>query len=122
ALTARREPWCRRRSIMRWSGLALGSALGALLLASPAVATGLTQLSTDPYTNTTSFHRTQVEPDSFSFGSTLVAVFQSGRFSDGGASNIGWASSTNDGASWANGFLPGTTVFDGGSYSRVSDP
>jgi len=107
---------------MRWSGLAPGSALGAFLLASPAVAAGLTQLSTDPYTNTTSFHRTQVEPDSFSLGSTLVAAFQSGRFSDGGASNIGWATSTNDGASWANGFLPGTTVFDGGSYSRVSDP
>ena len=93
-----------------------------MLLASPTAAVGLTQLSTDPYTNTTSFHRTEVEPDSFSFGSTLVAAFQVGRFPDGGASNIGWATSTNDGTSWANGFLPGVTVFDGGSYSRVSDP
>jgi len=107
---------------MRWSGLPVASAIGALLLASPAVAAGLTRLSTDPYTNTTSFHQTQVEPDSFSFGSTLLAAFQSGRFPDGGASNIGWATSTDNGASWANGFLPGTTVFDGGSYSRVSDP
>src|SRR5947199_715065 len=101
---------------------ALCQVVAAMLLASPTAATGLAQLSTDPYTNTTSFHRTEVEPDSFAFGSTLVAAFQVGRFSDGGASNIGWATSTNDGASWANGVLPGVTVFDGGSYSRASDP
>src|SRR6058998_3153737 len=105
-----------------WAFRALRQVVGAVLLTSPAAAVGLTQLSTDPYTNTTSFHRTEVEPDSFSFGSTLVAAFQVGRFSDGGASNIGWATSTNDGASWSNGFLPGITVFDGGGYSRVSDP
>jgi len=120
-LTAAPDPWF-DRSIVRWPSLALCSVVGAVLLASPAAAAGLTRVSTDPYTNTTSFHQTQVEPDSFSFGSTLVAAFQSGRFSDGGASNIGWATSTDDGASWTNGFLPGITVFAGGSYSRVSDP
>src|SRR4051812_35488229 len=82
------------------------------------------QLSSDPYTNTTSQHQTEVEPDSFSNGSTIVAATQVGRFSDGGASNIGWATSTDNGTTWKNGFLPGTTVYatPAGQYERVSDP
>ena len=32
------------------------------------------QLSSDPYTNTTSQHQTEVEPDSFSNGSTIVTA------------------------------------------------
>lgn len=84
----------------------------------------LTKLSTDPYTNTTSQHKTEVEPDSFSFGSTIVATTQVGRFNDGGSSNIGWATSTDGGNIWANGFLPGLTVFSSpaGPYDRATDP
>jgi hypothetical protein len=84
--------------------------------------TSLTQLSSDPYTNTTSQHATEVEPDSFASGSTIVDAFQVGRFFNGGASNIGWARSTDGGASWSHGFLPGITTFAGGSFARVSDP
>src|SRR5205807_6266444 len=82
------------------------------------------QLSSDPYTNTTSQHQTEVEPDSFSNGSTIVTAIQVGRFSDGGASNIGWATSTDNGTTWKNGFLPGTTAYatPAGQYERVSDP
>src|SRR2546429_1558294 len=82
------------------------------------------QLSSDPYTNTTSQHQTEVEPDSYSNGSTIVTAIQVGRFTDGGASNIGWATSTDNGTTWKNGFLPGTTVFatPAGQYERVSDP
>jgi hypothetical protein len=103
-------------------------ALAALALhgaAPPAhAAVPLTRVSADPYTNTTSQHRTEVEPDTFSFGSTIVGAFQVGRFYDGGASNIGWATSTNGGGTWASGALPGTTTFatPAGSYARVSDP
>src|SRR5712692_465919 len=84
----------------------------------------LSQLSSDPYTNTTSQHQTEVEPDTFSAGSTIVSAFQVGRFFDGGASNIGFATSTNGGKSWTQGFLPGTTVFatPAGVYARASDP
>src|SRR5207237_1072750 len=71
----------------------------------------LTTVSTDPYTNTTSYHQTQLEPDTYASGSTIMSVFQTGRFNNGGASNIGYATSTNNGATWTNGFLPGTTVF-----------
>src|SRR5438552_10192140 len=84
---------------------------------------GLRELSTDPFTNSTSQHRTEVEPDTFAFGSTIVAALQVGRFFDGGASDIGWATSTDGGTTWSNGFLPGITKFQGsGPYDRVSDP
>jgi hypothetical protein len=93
------------------------------------VATGLLvsgcmlRISTDPFTNTTSQHRTQVEPDTFAFGSTVVSTFQSGRFFDGGASDIGWATSTDGGSHWTTGFLDGITKYRGaGPYDRASDP
>jgi len=48
-------------------------------------------ISSDPYTNASSRHRTQVEPDSFGYGNTVVTAFQTGSFNVGGcASNIGW--------------------------------
>ncbi len=71
----------------------------------------LLQLSSDPYTNITSQHKTEVEPDTFAFGSTIVSAFQVGRFFNGGASNIGFATSTNGGSSFTSGFLPSSTVF-----------
>jgi len=84
----------------------------------------LATISTDPYTNVDSQHATEVEPDSFSFGSTIVATTQVGRFRNGGASNIGWGRSTNGGSTWTHGFLPGLTVFSTppGPYNRASDP
>jgi hypothetical protein len=86
----------------------------------------LTKISSDPYTNPTSNHKTQVEPDTFAFGNTIVSAFQSGRFFDGGASNIGFATSTNAGETFIHGFLPGTTIYatpaGPGKYHRASDP
>jgi hypothetical protein len=82
------------------------------------------QISTDPYRTTFGQHETQVEPDTASWGSTVVAVFQSDRVFDGGAANIGFAVSRNAGRTWKHGFLPGTTVWakPKGSWPRVSDP
>lgn len=101
--------------------LALLFALSSTIFAFANVA--LTRLSTDPYTNSTSQHATEVEPDTYSFGSTIVSASQVGRFNNGGASNIGFATSTNGGASWTSGFLPGTTTFASppGTYDRLSD-
>jgi hypothetical protein len=102
----------------------------ALALAAPALANvPLTKVSTDPFTNSTSQHATEVEPDTFAHGSTVVAAFQSGRFFDGGGSDIGYARSTDGGASWdVTSFLPGLT-FNAGPFAdpsspfeRVSDP
>ena len=95
-----------------------------LLFSSLAHAATLIQISSDPYTNTTSQHQTEVEPDTFAFGSTIVSGFQVGRFVNGGASNIGWATSTDSGATWTHDFLPGITkiVDPANPYDRVSDP
>jgi hypothetical protein len=104
----------------------LAVALGAALaLVSPTVANAqLTQIATDPFTNTTSQHKTIVEPDTYSHGSTIVAAAQFGRFFDGGASDIGFATSTNNAAAWTSGTLPGITKHTAvaGPYDRVSDP
>ena len=75
---------------------------GALALALPAAARAnvpLTQIAVDPFTNASSQHKTIVEPDTYSSGSTIVAAAQFGRFFDGGGSDIGFATSTNNG-SW----------------------
>ena len=107
----------------RASLIALAVALSAALAIGVARATvPLVQVSSDPYTNPSSQHATQVEPDTFAFGSTIVSTFQSGRFFNGGASNIGWATSTDGGATWSHGFLPGITIYAGGPYARASDP
>jgi hypothetical protein len=105
--------------------LALGAAFGLALLSTIGASANvaLVQVSSDPFTNTTSQHRTEVEPDTFSAGSTEVSTFQVGRFTDGGASDIGWATTTNSGGTWTHGFLPGITKYLGaGPYDRVSDP
>src|SRR6266536_3583170 len=39
----------------------------------------------------------------------VVAVFQVGRFPDGGAAAIGFAASPDGGRTWASGILPGLT-------------
>jgi hypothetical protein len=84
---------------------------------------GLTQVSTDPFTNTSSQHATELEPDTFAHGNTIVASSQVGRFTDGGASDIGWNTSTDGGTTWQHGMLPGITTYQGGgSWARVSDP
>lgn len=81
------------------------------------------QISTDPFTNDTSQHQTQVEPDTFSHGSTVVAAYQSGRFPTlGGSSDIFWASSSDAGRTWKTGVLPGITIYGGGTYARAGNP
>lgn len=69
-------------------------------------------------------HETQVEPDSFASGRTIVTAFQSGRFADGGAAGIGWATSRDAGRTWRSGVLPNVTFFTGpsGRYDAASDP
>ncbi|MFI9388392.1 sialidase family protein [Kutzneria sp. NPDC052558] len=93
-----------------------------LATAGPASANvAVTQVSADPFTDAQAQHRTEVEPDTFAFGSTIVSAFQVGRVSGGGSSNIGFATSTNGGASWTQGFLPATTGNSGGPCGQISD-
>jgi hypothetical protein len=82
----------------------------------------VTRLSTDPYTNALAEHATEVEPDIWAHGHTLVAGFQVGRIATGSADNIGWATSTDGGSTWRHGFMSGITVYAGGKWARASDP
>ena len=83
---------------------------------------GLRQLSSDPFTNSESQHATEVGPSLAAFQSTLVTAFQVGRMMTAGATDIGFAVSTNGGTSWTNGLLNGITTFQGGTFSAVDDP
>lgn len=83
----------------------------------------LTEISSDPYTIGPGQHATEVEPHLLSNGSTLVAAFQTGRIIPGGATDIGWGTSTDGGNTWTHGFLPGLTAGEGtGPYDAASDP
>jgi BNR repeat-like domain len=120
-------------SRFRWpmSGLAAVTLALVFALSSTisAFAFTLLQISSDPFTNSPTSntlydqHKTEVEPDTLAFGSTFVSAFQVGRVFDGGASDIGFATSTNGGGSFTEGLLPGTTSFSTptGIYARVSD-
>ena len=82
----------------------------------------LQKVSTDPFTDTDAQHATEVEPDTYAYGNTVVAAHQTGRVYGGGSSDIGWETSTDAGVTWSHGFLPGITVNSGGgTYAQVSD-
>jgi len=82
------------------------------------------RISTDTLTSAGGQHQTEVEPSAFGFGSSVVAAFQVGRYVDGGADGIGWASSADAGRTWRSGILPGLTIFSPspGAAPRASDP
>lgn len=52
----------------------------------------------------------------------LLATFQEGRLSDGGALTCGLALSQDGGLTWTRGLIPQLTRLDGGSYFRATDP
>ena len=107
-----------RRTIVT---LGLGFALGAFALPSSAQSL-FRQISQDSFTNQTSQHATEVEPNAAVNGPTIVAAFQVARISSGGGADIGWATSFNAGISWTNGYLPGLTQWEGGGpNSAASD-
>src|SRR5215207_4781216 len=80
-------------------------------------------IARDPY-RAPAQHATIAEPDSFSWGQTIVVAYQSGRFRDGGAVNTGWATSRDGGRTWRSGVLPSLTraSVPAGPWDRASDP
>jgi BNR repeat-like domain len=104
--------------------IAGAAALGLLLVSAISAGSIIPfPVSEDPYTNSGPHHKTQVEPDSFAFGQTIVTTSQSGRYySGGGASNNVFSTSQDGGRTWVTGGLPGTTVNEGGTWPRISDP
>ena len=82
----------------------------------------LVQVSADAYSGGLGQHATEVEPDTFAFGSTIVSTFQVSRIFGASAMNIGWATSTDGGATWTSGVLPGITTSAGGTLDSAGDP
>jgi hypothetical protein len=105
------------------AGLLLVAGTGAAQAATAPVTTHPKLLSVDPYTNSYSEHKTEVEPSTSAYGSTIVSAFQVGRVFIGAAANIGWATSVNGGRTWLHGFMPGSTINakPPGPYARGSD-
>lgn len=60
--------------------------------------------------------RSPINPD------ILLATFQEGRFTNGGAVTCGYAHSTNGGLSWTRALLPQLTRINGGPFDRATDP
>ena len=82
----------------------------------------LIQLSQDTFTNQASQHQSEVEPGTYSYGSTIVTAFQVARIYGGGGADIGFATSTDGGLTWVNGYLPNLTIYEGnGIYQAASD-
>jgi hypothetical protein len=82
------------------------------------------RISVDTLTSAPGQHQTEVEPSVAGWGSKAVAAFQVGRFRDGGAAGIGWATSADRGRTWRSGVLPGVTTASSppGEAPRASDP
>src|ERR687884_309663 len=102
------------------------AAMAVLVMSAGAAANGQgPPILVDPFgAGCPAQHKTVVEPDTFSSGSTIVAAAQTGRFTDGGACDVGFATSTTSGASWTSGVLPGITGYTSvpGPYARANDP
>jgi hypothetical protein len=99
----------------------------AVLLGIPARAQNpLVKISIDKFTNSDSVHKTEVEPDTFSWGSTIVSTFHVARrpgTSGWGSADVGFATSIDGGATWTFGYLPGLTVnYKNGPYYGAADP
>jgi hypothetical protein len=82
-------------------------------------------VSSDTLTNVNAQHQTQVDQDTFSWGSTIVSAFQVGRFATAGSGSsvTGFSTSTNGGATWTSGTLPGVTIYatPPGTHARAVD-
>src|SRR5579862_3152423 len=96
------------------------SAAFAATVTYPPVA--LVKVSSDQYSGGLGQHATEVEPDTFAFGSTVVSTFQVSRIFGASAMDIGFATSTDGGATWTNGLLPGITTSEGGTFDSAGDP
>ena len=82
------------------------------------------RISADTLATSPGQHQTEVEPSVAGWGPTAVATFQVGRFTDGGAAGIGWATSIDAGRTWRSGVLPALTNASSpaGEAPRASDP
>ena len=86
----------------------------------------LVKISVDKLNNNDSVHRTEVEPDFFAYGDTIVGTFHVARVPGSigwGSGDVGWSTSTDGGKTWTYGVLPKLTKnYKNGPYGWAADP
>lgn len=82
------------------------------------------RIGSDTFSNAGSQHATAVEPHAFAWSNTIVAAFQTGRFTTSGSSDIAYSTSLDGGSTWSSGTLPATTRYSqpAGGFDSISDP
>ena len=83
------------------------------------------RLGEDPAALPNGDGKNQAEPHvtrSISDPDLVLATFQEGRFSDGGAVSNGFAVSRDGGFTWHRALNPNLTTVSGGPYYRATDP
>ncbi|HWW14991.1 MAG TPA: sialidase family protein [Candidatus Dormibacteraeota bacterium] len=117
---------CRRNSAHSFLMTLLALTISLALILPASAQSGLAKISFDDLTNTDSTHKTEVEPDSFAWGNTIVSAFHVARRPGTigwGSGDVGFATSTNGGVTWTHGDLPGLTVnYKSGTYGAAADP
>lgn len=100
--------------------------LTAVLTLSAQAQFTLVKISEDRFTNPDSVHRTEVEPDTFAWGNTIVSAYHVARRPGSvgwGSADVGWSTSTDGGKTWKAGYLPGLTInYKEGTYGAAADP
>jgi hypothetical protein len=104
----------------------LGAAISLVLVTPSQAQFTLVNISNDKFSNSDSVHRTEVEPDFFSWGNTIVGTFHVARVPGSigwGSADVGWSTSTDGGKTWKYGILPGLTdKYKNGPYGWAADP
>src|SRR6202041_3110503 len=115
-----------KRNAFAFFTLMLAFTISAALIAPAQAQFTLVKISTDKFTNSDSVHRTEVEPDFFSWGNTIVGTFHVARVPGSigwGSADVGWSTSTDGGKTWTYGILPALTdTYKNGPYGWAADP
>jgi len=120
-----------KENLMNRNAFVLLTAIAALaislMLVTPAQAQfTLVKISSDTLHNSDSVHKTEVEPDFFSWGNTIVGTFHVARVPGSigwGSADVGWSTSTDAGKTWTYGILPGLTDnYKNGAFGWAADP
>jgi hypothetical protein len=114
------------RNVFAFLTVVLASAISVVLVTPAHAQFTLVKISSDTLHNTDSVHKTEVEPDFFSWGNTIVGTFHVARVPGSigwGSGDVGWSTSTDGGKTWQYGILPSLTKnYKNGPYGWAADP
>src|SRR5580693_7260258 len=113
------------RHALAFSTVMLAAAICVVLVIPANAQFTLVKISSDTLHNSDSVHKTEVEPDFFSWGNTIVGTFHVARVPGpgGGSGDVGWSTSTDGGNPWKYGVLAGPKAdLQDGSYRWAADP